>query len=164
MQTVSAAHSNCVSTCYAARIWAKCAGRRMQLISSKHRTACSLIHSSLSHCLHINLRHVPSQLIFFSGRPEPYSAQWAYLPAINRSAGALSLTGREVIMTILMFTPRSTMNEVNRVYSIKHCYYTIYSPDSGLLVLVDCSVSGRLLHPPVSLQQQRRSGPAAPLL
>lgn len=36
--------------------------------------------------------------------------------------------------------------------------------DSGLLVLVDCSVSGRLLHPPVSLQQQRRSGPAAPLL
>lgn len=36
--------------------------------------------------------------------------------------------------------------------------------DSGLLVLVDCFVSGRLLHPPVSLQQQRRSGPAAPLL
>lgn len=40
----------------------------------------------------------------------------------------------------------------------------IYSPDSGLLVLVGCSVSGHLLHPPVSLQQQRRSGPAAPLL
>lgn len=129
MQTVSAAHSNCVSTCYAARIWAKCAGRRMQLISSKHRTACSLIHSSLSHCLHINLRHVPSQLIFFSGRPEPYSAQWAYLPAINRSAGALSPTGREVIMrTILTFTPKPTMNEINRVYSMKDRYYTtVYS-------------------------------------
>lgn len=40
----------------------------------------------------------------------------------------------------------------------------VYSPDSGLLVLVDCSVSGHLLHPPVSLRQQRRSGPAAPLL
>lgn len=39
-----------------------------------------------------------------------------------------------------------------------------HAADSGLLVLVGCSVSGRLLHPPVSLQQQRRSGPAAPLL
>lgn len=39
-----------------------------------------------------------------------------------------------------------------------------YAADSGLLVLVDCSVSERLLHPPVSLQQQRRSDPAAPLL
>lgn len=43
-------------------------------------------------------------------------------------------------------------------------YNTVHSPDSRLLVLVDCSVSERLLHPPVSLQQQRRSDPAAPLL
>lgn len=48
METVSAAHSNCVSTCYAARIWAKCAARRLQLITPKHRTACSLIHYSVS--------------------------------------------------------------------------------------------------------------------
>lgn len=36
--------------------------------------------------------------------------------------------------------------------------------DLRLLLLVDCFVSGRLLHPLVSPQQQRRSGPAAPLL
>lgn len=48
MKTVSAARSNCVSTCYAARIWAKCAARRLQLITPKHSTACSLIHYSPS--------------------------------------------------------------------------------------------------------------------
>lgn len=55
---------------------------------------------------------------------EPYSAQWAYLAAINRSAGALSLTEGEVIMrTILIFSPISTMNEINGVCSYKAgCY------------------------------------------
>jgi len=48
MKTGAAAHSNCVSTCYAARIWAKCAARRLQLITPKHGTAFSLIHYSLS--------------------------------------------------------------------------------------------------------------------
>lgn len=125
MKTVSAAHSNCVSTCYAARIWAKCAAGRLQLITPKHSTACSLIHDSLSF-----LDYILAYVIYlcgsysFRGRPEPYSAQWAYLPAINRSAGALSLAEGEVIMrTILMFTPKSTMNEVNRVYSYEAgCY------------------------------------------
>ena len=153
MQTVSAAHSNCVSTCYAARIWAKCTAGRLQHISTKHSTACSLVHC-LSYLLHIGPCHVPLRLSFFWGRPEPYSAQRTYLQAINRSAGAVSVAGSNVIMrTILMFTPKSTMNKVNGVYSYEAGYYTAYSPDSGLLVLVDCSVSGRLLHPPVSLQQ-----------
>ena len=48
MQTVSAAHSNCVSTCYAARIWSKCTAQRLHLISPKHCTVCFLIHYSLS--------------------------------------------------------------------------------------------------------------------
>lgn len=44
--------------------------------------------------------------------PEPYSAQWAYLPAKNRSAGALSLAEGEVIMrTILMVTLKSTWDD-----------------------------------------------------
>lgn len=33
MQTVSAAHSNCVSTCYGARNRVKCAARRLQFTS-----------------------------------------------------------------------------------------------------------------------------------
>lgn len=42
----------------------------------------------------------------------PYSAQWAYLGAINRSAGALSPTeGKVIERTILIFSPISTMNE-----------------------------------------------------
>lgn len=48
MKTVSAAHLNCVSTCFAARIWAKCAAPGLQLITPKHSTACSLVHYSLS--------------------------------------------------------------------------------------------------------------------
>lgn len=100
--------------------------------------------------------------------PEPYSAQWAYLPAINRSAEALSPAEEEaIIRTILMFILNFTISEVHSVHSSYSNYIiqgVLYSPDSGLLVLVDCSVSGRLLHPPVSLRQQRRSDPAAPLL
>ena len=102
----------------------KCAARRLQLITPKHRTACSLIRYSPSFPDYIltYVIHPPLRLLFFRGRPEPYSAQWAYLPAINRSAGALSLAEGEVIMRpILIFTPKSTMNEVNRVYS----YYEV---------------------------------------
>lgn len=60
----------------------------------------------------------------YSFEAEPYSAQWAYLAAINRSAGVLSLTEGEVIMrTILILSPISTMNEINGVCSYKAgCY------------------------------------------
>lgn len=50
--------------------------------------------------------------------PEPYSAQWAYLPAINRSAEALSPAGEEVIVrTILMFILKFIISEVHSVHS-----------------------------------------------
>lgn len=84
---------------------------------------------------------------------------WAYRAAINRPAGA-TVSNR-----------RGSNNENN--INISPCFLNgdgtvsvrvVHLPDSGLLVLVDCSVSGRLLRPPVSLRQRRRSGPAAPLL
>lgn len=92
-----------------------------------------------------------------TGRPEHLSAHWAYPAAKNRSAGALSPTERA----------SNNENNINVPSPISHEWREQkppFSPDSGLLVLVNCSVSGHLLHPPVSLQQRRTSGPAAPLL
>lgn len=96
MQTVSAAHSNCVSTCYAARIWAKCAARRLQLITPKHSTACSFILYSLTFSDYIYA------YVIYLCCSYPFEASQNLIllseqnvPAINRSAGALSLAGGE---------------------------------------------------------------------